>query len=79
MLVHIVYIISIYMISKGMFQNPLIMYTLAHAHLVEYGNNIPSQLNDDNKPIGAIILSLQAVSTKSTAYLSNPLTCILSG
>ena len=60
-----------------MFQNPLIMYTLAHAHFVEYGNDIPSQFNDENKPVGAIILSLQAVST--TSYLSNTLTCFLSG
>ena len=62
-----------------MFQNPLIMYTLAHAHFVEYGDKIPSQLNEDNKPVGAIILSLQAVSTTSTAYLSNALTSFLSG
>ena len=50
---------------KGMFQNSLIMYTLAHAHFVEYGNDLPagSELEDDMKPIGALILSLQAVST----------------
>ena len=60
------YIISTYTILKGMFQNPLIMYTLAHAHFVEYGDDIPSQLNEDNKPVGAIILSLQAVSTTFT-------------
>ena len=49
-----------------MFQNPLIMYTLAHAHFVEYGNNLPAssdlQLEDSDKPVGALILSLQAVS-----------------
>ena len=47
-----------------MFQNPLIMYTLAHAHFVEYGNDLPasSELQGDTKPIGALILSLQAVS-----------------
>jgi hypothetical protein len=47
-----------------MFQNPLIMYTLVHAHLVEYGNDIPasSKLQDEMKPVGALILSLQAVS-----------------
>ena len=46
-----------------MFQNPLIMYTLAHAHFVEYGNDIPTgiELDDDMKPVGALILSLQAV------------------
>ena len=60
------YIISTYMILKGMFQNPLIMYPLVHAHFVEYGDDIPSQLNEDNKPVGTIILSLQAVSTTLT-------------
>ena len=50
------------MILKGMFQNPLIMYTLAHAHFVKYGNDIPSQFNDDNKPVGAIILSRALLS-----------------
>ena len=60
------FIVSTYMISKGMFQNPLIMYTLAHAHFVEYGDDIPSQLNEDNNPVGAIILSLPAVSTTLT-------------
>ena len=46
-----------------MFQNPLIMCTLAHAHFVEYGDDIPSGfgLDDDMKPVGALILSLQAV------------------
>ena len=45
-----------------MFQNALIMYTLAHAHFVEYGNDIPTGigLDDDMKPVGALILSLQA-------------------
>lgn len=46
-----------------MFQNALIMCTLAHAHFVEYGNNIPTsfELDNDMKPTGALILSLQAV------------------
>ena len=50
-----------------MFQNPLIMYTLAHAHFVEYGNNLPVssdlQLENLDKPCWrTYILSLQAVS-----------------
>jgi len=65
------YIISTYMMLKGMFQNLLVMYTLAHTHFVKYGDDIPSQFNEDNKPVAAIILSLQAASTTSTAYLSN--------
>ena len=46
-----------------MFQNPLIMYTLVHTLFVEYGDDIPSgfELDDDIKPVGALILSLQAV------------------
>ena len=48
-----------------MFQNALIMYTLVHAHFIEYGNDIPTgtELNDNMKPVGALILSLQAVCT----------------
>jgi hypothetical protein len=55
------------------------MYTLAHAHFIEYGDDIPSQLNEDNKPVGAIILSLQAISTTSAAYRANTLASFLSG
>ena len=46
-----------------MFQNPLIMYMLAHAHFVKYGDDIPTgiELNDDMKPMGTLVLSLQAV------------------
>ena len=46
-----------------MFQNPLIMYTLAHAHFVEYGDDIPTgiELDDDMKPMGTLVLSLKAI------------------
>lgn len=56
-----------------MFQNPLIMYTLAHAHFVEYGNDLPasSELQDDMKPIGALILSLQAVSASHLIFTAS--------
>jgi hypothetical protein len=39
------------------------MYTLAHAHFVEYGDNLPASSEVEDKPVGALILSLQAVST----------------
>ena len=49
------------------------MYTLAHAHFVEYGNDLPagSELQDDMKPIGALILSLQAVSTSHLIFTAS--------
>lgn len=63
-----------------MFQNALIMYTLAHAHFVEYGNDIPTGigLDDDMKPVGALILSLQAVRILFLQF-PNLLTFFLTG
>jgi len=65
---------------KGMFQNALIMYTLVHAYFVEYGSDIPTgiELDDNMKPVGALILSLQAVCT---SFLQFPylLTFFLAG
>jgi hypothetical protein len=36
-------------------------YLLGHAHFVEYGNDVPTSFDNDMKPVGALILSLQAV------------------
>lgn len=45
-----------------MFQNEIILYTLSHAHLIEYDDvPNPDDLEDDEKPVGALILALQAV------------------
>jgi len=46
-------------------QHPLVLYTLAHAHFVE-SENVPDP-NDVTKyqpPVGALILSVQAVSIR---------------
>ena len=58
---------------KGMFQNPLIMYTLAHAHFIEYGNDLPeiSKLQNDMKPVGTLILSLQAVNVSHLNFTAS--------
>ncbi|KJA20449.1 hypothetical protein HYPSUDRAFT_203766 [Hypholoma sublateritium FD-334 SS-4] len=71
--------------KKGMFQNELILYTLSHAHLIKYDDiPNPDNLEDDEKPVGALILALQAVEhafklrrtgehiepTSSTGYFS---------
>ena len=49
------------------------MYTLAHAHFVEYGNDLPaiSELQNDMKPVGALILSLQAVSASHLNFTAS--------
>ena len=48
---------------EGDVSESLIMYMLAHAHFIEYGNDIPTgiELNNDMKPVGALVLSLQAI------------------
>lgn len=50
---------------QGMFQQSVILYTLGMAHFVEYSSveEIPDPLNmkKDEKPVGALILALQAV------------------
>lgn len=46
-------------------QNPLVLYVLGHAHFVEYETvPDPEELEKKDLPIGALILSTQAVSTK---------------
>jgi hypothetical protein len=48
---------------KGRLQNPLILYTLALAHFAEWEDvPNPELLSEDEKPYGAFILALQAVS-----------------
>ena len=44
------------------------MYTLAHAHFLEYGNDLPASSELQDKPVGALILSLQAVSTSHLIF-----------
>ncbi|KAF8880830.1 hypothetical protein CPB84DRAFT_1851762 [Gymnopilus junonius] len=47
---------------KGRFQNELILYTLANAHFSEFEDvPNPQDIYDDEMPIGALILALQAV------------------
>jgi hypothetical protein len=53
----------IFCFSQGRFQNSLIIYTLAHAHFSEFDEiPDPRQLSKDERPVGALILALQAVS-----------------
>ncbi|KAF8900113.1 hypothetical protein CPB84DRAFT_1847376 [Gymnopilus junonius] len=47
---------------KGCFQNELILYTLANAHFSEFEDiPDPQDIYNDEMPIGALILALQAV------------------
>ncbi|KAF8881515.1 hypothetical protein CPB84DRAFT_1851568 [Gymnopilus junonius] len=47
---------------KGCFQNELILYTLANTHFSEFEDiPDPQDIYDDEMPIGALILALQAV------------------
>ncbi|KAF8799163.1 hypothetical protein BYT27DRAFT_7071855, partial [Phlegmacium glaucopus] len=47
-------------IKKGRFQNQLIMYTLAHAHFADF-DDVPATEKLNIKPVGALILAIQAV------------------
>ncbi|KAF8801817.1 hypothetical protein BYT27DRAFT_7245062 [Phlegmacium glaucopus] len=48
--------------KRGRFQNPLIMYTLAHGHFADFDNvPDPTTLEKSELPSGALILALQAV------------------
>ncbi|KIM41783.1 hypothetical protein M413DRAFT_410062 [Hebeloma cylindrosporum] len=44
----------------GCFQNELIMYTLAHAHFADF-DDVPDAEKLERKPVGALILAIQAV------------------
>ncbi|KIM49826.1 hypothetical protein M413DRAFT_438944, partial [Hebeloma cylindrosporum] len=46
--------------KKGCFQNQLIMYTLAHAHFSDF-EDVPVVAKLKIKPVGALILAVQAV------------------
>jgi hypothetical protein len=45
---------------QGCFQNQLIMYTLAHAHFGDF-DSVPTTDKLKVKPVGALILAIQAV------------------
>jgi len=56
--------------SQGRFQNSLIMYTLAHAHFAEF-DDVPVVDKLKVKPIGALILAIQAVRFQPFIFYSN--------
>ncbi|KAF9553010.1 hypothetical protein CPC08DRAFT_767856 [Agrocybe pediades] len=47
---------------KGRFQSDLVIYTLAHAHFIEYDPiPDPDELDEDSLPCGALVMAVQAV------------------
>ncbi|KAF8810994.1 hypothetical protein BYT27DRAFT_7208870 [Phlegmacium glaucopus] len=58
--------------KKGRLQNPLILYTLTLAHFTEWEDvPDPERLSEKEKPYGAFILALQAVSPACLKGLDN--------